>query len=872
MNNSQNESKTKYELSPMMKHYLKIKDQHKDTIVFYRLGDFYEMFFDDAIKASKLLDLTLTGRDCGLENRAPMCGVPFHAADMYIDKLVSLGEKVAICEQITQPKPGKKELVERSVIKVVTAGTVTNVDFIDEKSNNFLACVYVSSGDVSIAWADITTGEFFAKTFNDKEKLLDLFNHLIKINPAEIICNRQGFSILIESPIVTQNVIVKPHDYIDSEFDFSSSTSAIKTQLKINSIKGFFISENDPAICSSGALISYLRETQKNSLLNINCINYDKQEQTMMLDLDAVRNLELIKTNRDQKRYGSLLWLLDKTKTSMGARKLQSYLLTPLSNIDKINYRLNAVEDLYNNTVIRKSLTELLASLNDIGRITGKISNNNLAPRDCVALYKSLELIPTIKFRLYGLQSNLIQSIANELSDYEHLVSLLRYAIVEYAQDDKNKDKTNFKYIKSGFNKELDELRELYLNSYNAISNIENQEKENTGIKNLRIGYNRVFGYYIEVTNSFKDKVPYYYIRRQTLSNAERYITEQLKDLESKILSAEDSALSLEAELYNQIKETLCENVASLQKTTDLIAELDIIVAFANLSRDNNYVRPNIVDSNNQLKIVEGRHPVIEATSKGNFIPNDCLLDSDENRTMIITGPNMAGKSTFMRQTALISIMAQIGCFVPAKSATIPLIDKIYTRIGASDSLISDQSTFMVEMTETANILKNATEKSLIILDEIGRGTSTYDGLSIAWAVLEHVTSKIKSKTLFATHYHELTEIEGIIEGVKNYKITVRELNGSIIFMRKIMRGRANKSFGIEVAELAGVSKDVTFRAKEILRDLEDKKLVYNADDSLREKQYSEIEETIKDLDLDNLSPIQAFNILADLYEKTKGK
>lgn len=856
-------------LSPMMEHYLKVKDKYKDCVVFYRLGDFYEMFFDDAVRVSKLLDLTLTGRDCGLTERAPMCGIPFHAADMYIDKLVSLGEKVAICEQLTEPNG--KELVERDVIKVVTAGTVTNDEFIDDKCNNFLSCVYENKGVFGISWTDITTGEFFAEKIEND--LSALFNLLIKIAPAEIITDSSTFDLIVNSPLVSQGILPKPSVFTESEFSFYSANISLKNQLNLNSINGIWKDDKDLSIISSGALISYLNETQKKVLINIDNIKVQGEEGYMELDHNAIRNLELVKTNRDQKKYGSLLWLLDKTKTSMGARKLQGYLLSPLVNEKKINYRLDAVEDLFNSNVVRQSISDLLSNVNDIGRITGKISNGNLLPKDCVALYKSLEILPNIIFKLSGLKSQCISDIVSEISDFSSLTNLLRSAIVDGVGDPDSKEKNDFKYIKSGYNQELDSLRELFTNNVGIIAKIEKREREKLGIKNLRIGYNRVFGYYIEITNAFKDKAPYDYIRRQTLSNSERFVTEELKDLENKILNAEENATKLELSLYNEIKNILAENIVRLKETAEAVAELDVLIAFANLSKENNYCRPNIKPFGSAFNVVEGRHPVIESTSKQRFVPNDCVLDASDNRTMIITGPNMAGKSTFMRQNALIAIMAHVGCFVPAKSADIPLIDKIFTRIGASDSLITDQSTFMVEMSETADILKNATQNSLIILDEIGRGTSTFDGLSIAWAVLEYVTKNVRAKTLFATHYHELTEIEELMEGVKNFKITVRELNGSIIFMRKIMRGKANRSFGIEVAELAGVKKDVTIRAKEILKGLEKKGLSsHNETCENEEKPYSEVETIIKELDLNNVSPIQAFNLLADLHEKVNNK
>ncbi len=855
-------------LSPMMQHYLQTKEKHKDCIVFYRLGDFYEMFFDDAIKASALLDLTLTGRDCGLETRAPMCGIPFHAADLYISKLVALGEKVAICEQLTEAQGGK-ELVKRDVIKIVTAGTVTNNELIDEKTNNFLASVYIDDGKFSISWADITTGEFFTKSISGENAMCQLMDTLVRINPAEIISTQTASDTFNQSPLTIHGVLPKFYAFTQSEYNLNNATQTLKEQFNVLTLEAFGIQNLPECICASGALISYLHETQKHALININKIVCENDMTMMSLDVNAIRNLELVKTLRDGKRYGSLLWLLDKTKTSMGARKLQNLILSPYNDVDSINYRLDGVECLFKNTLVRQGLFNLLNAVKDIGRITGKVSNGNLMPKDCIALRDSLEVLPNIVFQLSGLNSKFISDISNSIFDFNQIVCLLKRAI----SDDPPANLKDGGYIKEGYNEELDELRKIGKNSKTTIAELENREREKTGIRTLRIGFNRVFGYYIEVTNSFKDKVPFDYIRRQTLANAERYITEELKELEEKILSSDERALQLENTIYSQIKDSLSSVIHQLQSTSNAIADLDVILSLATVAKDNGYVRPSILSSKQRLNIVDGRHPVVESISKQRFIPNDCILDNDENRTMIITGPNMAGKSTYMRQVALIALMAHIGSFVPAKTAEIPIIDKIFTRIGASDNLISDQSTFMVEMTEMANILNNATQNSLLILDEIGRGTSNFDGLSIAWAVVEHITKTLKSKTLFATHYHELTELEGKLEGIKNYKVTVKELQGTIVFMRKIMRGGANKSFGIEVAELAGIEKNITDRAKSILKKLEahaPSKPANRTDDIPVAKSLSETESIIKDINVDNLSPMQAFNILIDLHEKLK--
>ncbi len=861
-------------LSPMMKHYFQIKEKYKDCIIFYRLGDFYEMFFDDAKVASEILELTLTGRDCGLEERAPMCGVPHHAADTYIAKLVASGQKVAICEQLTEATG--KGMVERDVIKVVTAGTVINNELIDDKVNNFLASVYVEQDKVSLSWVDITTGEFYTRSILGEEKFAELQNALTKIAPVEIISNSRAYELFRDAPLIKFGVIPKFNQFSDSQFETSSCLTVLKEQLKVLNLSAFGLSDEDSCVNAAGALLSYLKETQKHALININHLYVENVKDYMMLDTAAIRNLELIKTLRDGKRYGSLLWVLDKTRTSMGARKLQSWILSPLGDKWKIEYRLNGVESLYNSTVIRQSLTELLGYVKDIGRLAGKISNGNLTPRDCVLLRTSLEVLPSVKCQLMGVNSKYIEDIIEKLGDFGNIVKMLNDAIDEDNAINNLKDGG---YIKRGFNAELDELRALSENGKNYIAEMENHERERTKIKNLRISYNRVFGYYIEVTNSFKELVPYDYQRRQTLANAERYITDELKELELKILSADEGYSKLESRIYADIKSKLSAEIVNIQNSADALAELDVLLSLATVARNNAYVKPEMVESNKRLNVTESRHPVVEAISKERFVANDCLLDNGENRTLIITGPNMAGKSTYMRQIALITLMAHIGSFVPAKSAEIPVTDRIFTRIGASDSLISDQSTFMVEMAEMANILNNATDKSLLILDEIGRGTSTYDGLSIAWAIVEYLNDKVKAKTLFATHYHELTELEGKLDGIKNYKVTVKEMQGGIVFLRKIMRGSANRSFGIEVAQLAGVNKSVTDNAKSILKTLE-------ATDTLRKntdinnlqqnclqegKVGAEIERILKDVDVNNVSPMQAFNILVDLKEKLKG-
>ena len=852
-------------LSPMMKHYLEIKEKYKDCIVFYRLGDFYEMFFDDAIKASATLDLTLTGRDCGLEERAPMCGVPFHAADFYISKLAEQGYKVAVCEQLTEPNG--RNLVERDVVKVITAGTLTEDSLIDEKSNNFLACVYADKEENALAWVDITTGEFFVKPIRDEEKTVD---ELMRISPAEIICNELADKKYGQSGAVKHRVLPKFTLYAEGQFYYEIAKEALKNQLKVKNLTAFSLENERSSVCAAGALVAYLRETQMHSLKNITQIRLEKSGEFMSVDITALRNLEILKTLRDGKKYGSLLWVLDKTKTSMGARALQSWLLNPLQNADEINYRLNGVQELAENNMAREGIMEVLACVRDVSRITGKISNGNLLPKDCILLAESLSVIPNIKFLLSGINSEILRKLRDNLGDFTSLTKLLFSAFQE-------KQPTNLKdggFIKDGYNAKLDELRRFAENGRNMILEMEAREKQKTGIKTLKIHYNRVFGYYIEVTNSFKEQVPYHYQRKQTLANCERYVTEELKELEEKLLTASERALKVEQRLYAELKELLAGYIGMLKDAAEKLAILDVLTAFAQVAKKYNYVRPDLVAAGQAMEISGGRHPVVERVSEEHFVPNDCFMDSSENRTLIITGPNMAGKSTYMRQVALIVLMAHIGSFVPARSAKIPLTDKIFTRIGASDSLISDQSTFMVEMNEVAAIIRNATANSLLILDEIGRGTSTFDGLSIAWAVVEYLNKTVKAKTLFATHYHELTELEGMMDGVKNYKVTVKELNNSIVFMRKIMRGGANKSFGIEVAALAGVPQEVTDKAKSVLKRLEKNELTLQSEEMAEEPEekesLSETERILKDIDLDNVTPMQAFLILQDLKEKVK--
>ena len=856
----------------MMQHYIEMKEKYQDCVLFYRLGDFYEMFFDDAVEVSKLLDLTLTGRDCGMKERAPMCGIPFHAADGYVAKLVALGKKVAICEQISDPKQAGRGLVERDVVRIVSAGTVIEEDFLEEGRNNYIACAFKTDESVALAWTDITTGEFLAEEFFGENAVGEAIGKLLNLSVAEIICNEEMLLASKNVKEVTHNLLPPFSCYVPWAFNVKHAERNLLEQFNALSLAAYGIAAKENMIAASGALIEYLRESQKHALKNISSVKVVERDRYMELDNIAVRNLELVKNNAENKKYGSLLWVLDKTKTGMGARLLNRMVLSPLKDLDEISYRQDGVEELVNAAVVRVGLSETLKTIGDVERLAGKISNGNFHPKNCLALAGALNALPSVKFQLSGFSSAILKDIDADILDMKELAELLTSAIDEEASA-LMKDGG---YIREGFNKELDELRNIKETNEKIIKEIEVRERERTGIKTLKTGFNRVFGYYIEVSNSFKDKVPAEYIRKQTLTTGERYITEELKMLEERVLTSGERALYIESQIYAQIMQILLENINALQTIASALALLDCLVSFATVAKERRYVRPKVLESGNPLKITDGRHPVVEAISKERFVPNDTLLDNDENRCAIITGPNMAGKSTYMRQIALIVLMAHIGSFVPAKAAEIPLTDRIFTRVGASDNLIFDQSTFMVEMTEVASILLRATKDSLLVLDEVGRGTSTYDGLSIAWSVIEFLAEKIRAKTLFSTHYHELTELENTLDGVKNYKITVKELNGAVVFLRKIARGGANRSFGIEVAALAGVPKEVTVRAKSILKALEkndllgNKKKITDMDISVEEEKrtLSEVEKILLETDINTLSPLQAFMLLGDLKDK----
>lgn len=859
----------------MMQHYLQTKEKYKDCILFYRLGDFYEMFFDDAIKVSKMLDLTLTGKDCGMPGgeRAPMCGIPYHAANTYVAKLVALGEKIAVCEQLSDPKLTKAgSLVERDVIRIISAGTVTDDALLQEDKNNYICSVYKNGDTVAMAWTDITTGDFSATQYKGEKAISSAVTLLIKLSASEIICNEEMLLAAKDLPEVKHKQLPAFSNYTEWSFNIKQAENSLCAQLSVSSLQQLGLAGNNECICAAGALIEYLKDTQKHALANILSINYIRHENYMVLDSAAVRNLELIRSNFEGKRFGSLLWLLDKTATGMGARLMHRWILSPLNSVEDINYRLDGVEELFSSTMARMSVKETLKEIKDVERLSGKISNGNLMPKDCLAIAASLRLIPSVKFQLSGFKSAILKDISDGLTEMPDIVDMLDSAIA----DDPPALMKDGGYIKAGYNASLDELRNIKTNSTRLIAEIEARERERTGIPKLKIKFNRVFGYFIEISNSFLNSVPQDYVRRQTLTTGERFITPELKELEDKILNSEEASLRIEAEIYLDIKDKLLKKISAFQKIARAVAVLDCISSFAAVAKDNKYVRPQILPRGAALTVTEGRHPVVEALSHEKFVPNDVMLDGNENRTMIITGPNMAGKSTYMRQTALIALMAHIGCFVPAKSASIPIIDRIFTRVGASDNLILDQSTFMVEMTEIAAILKEATADSLLILDEVGRGTSTYDGLSIAWAVTEYLTERVRAKTMFATHYHELTELEGTMQGAKNYRVTVKEIGGSIVFLRKIVRGGANKSFGIEVAALAGVPRAVTDKAKRLLKKLEStdiaKGVPLQVDEEPETEPLSEVEQILKDTDVNSLSPVNALVLLSQLKEKVLNK
>ena len=880
------------ELTPMMKQYMETKSQYQDCILFYRLGDFYEMFFDDALTASRELEITLTGKNCGQEERAPMCGVPYHAVEGYLNKLVSRGYKVAICEQTEDPKQAKG-IVKREVVRIVTPGTNVDAQALDETKNNYIMCIVYIADRYGISVADISTGEYLVTELPDSARLMDEISRFV---PAEIICNEAFYMSGMDLDGLKDRLGITIYSLESWYFDDSLCREKLLEHFHVSGFGGLGLEDYDCGIISAGALLQYLLETQKNSLSNLTHITPYVTGKYMLLDSATRRNLELCETLREKQKRGSLLWVLDKTKTAMGARMLRKCVEQPLIDKKEIVLRLDAVEELKNQAISREEIREYLSPVYDLERLLTKITYGTANPRDLTAFKTSLEMLPPIRYLLEEMQSDLLKEIYKDMDSLEDLCSLLKSAI----RDEPPIAMKEGNIIRDGYNEEVDKLRRAKSDGKDWLAKLENEEREKTGIKNLKIKYNKVFGYYLEVTNSYKSMVPDYYTRKQTLANAERYITPELKELEDMILGAEDKLYALEYELYCGVRDQIASQVDRIQRTAKAVAWLDTFTSLALVAERNGYVRPNI-NEKGVIDIKDGRHPVVERMiPNGTFISNDTYLDDKKHRISVITGPNMAGKSTYMRQAALIALMAQIGSFVPAAKANIGLSDRIFTRVGASDDLASGQSTFMVEMTEVANILRNATSRSLLILDEIGRGTSTFDGLSIAWAVIEYISDSrlLGAKTLFATHYHELTELEGKISNVNNYCIAVKEKGDDIVFLRKIVKGGADKSYGIQVAKLAGVPDLVIERAKEIVEELSNEDITAKVSEiaakerTTKKKQktrrYDEVDiaqmslfdtvkdddvlEELKNIDVGNMTPIDALNTIYRLQNKLKNR
>lgn len=878
------------ELTPMMQQYMRTKEEYKDCILFYRLGDFYEMFFDDAVTASKELDITLTGKSCGLEERAPMCGVPFHSVDGYLNRLVSKGYKVAICEQMEDPAAAKG-IVRREVVRIATPGTNIDMQALDESKNNYIMCIAYIADRFGMSAADVTTGDYFVTEIDSSNKL---FDEIYKFMPSEIICNEAFYMSGMDTNDLKNRLGVTIYSLDSWYFDDAVCTRTLKEHFKVSAMEGLGIVDYDCGVIAAGALLSYLKETQKTSLSHMSRLIPYATGKYMLLDSSTRRNLELCETLREKQKRGSLLWVLDKTKTAMGARNLRKWIEQPLIHKAEIEKRLDAVNELREHAISREEIREYLSPVYDLERLVSRITYQTANPRDMISFQSSLAMLPHIKYILSEMRSPLLKELYEEFDTLEDLCALVESAIKEEPPVIMREGGI----IREGYNEEVDKLRHAKSDGKDWLAKLEEEEREKTGIKNLRIKYNKVFGYYLEVTNSFKNMVPDYYTRKQTLANAERYIIPELKELEDTILGAEDRLYALEYELYCEVRSRVAEEVVRIQNTAGAVARLDTFASLALAAEQNNYVRPRL-NEKGVIDIRDGRHPVVEKMIPNDmFIPNDTYLNDRKNRISIITGPNMAGKSTYMRQTALIVLMAQIGSFVPAESADIGLVDRIFTRVGASDDLASGQSTFMVEMTEVANILRNATGRSLLILDEIGRGTSTFDGLSIAWAVIEHISDSklLGAKTLFATHYHELTELEGKIDNVNNYCIAVKEKGDDILFLRKIVKGGADKSYGIQVAKLAGVPDTVISRAKEIVEELVHTDITSRIKDiavhghvpKLKTKKYDEVDlaqmtlfDTVKDddvldelknLDVSNLTPIDALNTLYQFQNKLKNR
>ena len=879
------------EVTPMMQHYLKTKEEYKDCILFYRLGDFYEMFFDDAKIVSKELELTLTGKSCGLKERAPMCGVPFHAADNYINRLVSNGHKVAICEQVEDPKLAKG-IVKREVIRVVTPGTNIDMQSLDETKNNFIMCIVYLEDRYGIATCDVTTGEYDVTEVDSERKLLDELNRFV---PSEVICNNAFYMSGIDIDDMRNRLHITVSALESWYFGDDLAKETLLSHFHVKQLQGLGLEDYECGVIAAGALLKYLYETQKNSLDHILEIHPYSIGKYMIIDSSSRRNLELVETLREKQKRGSLLWVLDKTKTAMGARLLRSCVEQPLIDKSEILKRQDFITNINKHAITREELREYLNPIYDLERLITRITYQTANPRDLIAFRNSLSMLPSIRTLLDDMDGDMAAEIRDEFDCLTDIYQLVESSIMEEPPISVR----DGDIIKDGYNEEVDKLRKAKTEGKTWLADLEAREKEKTGIKNLRIKYNKVFGYYLEVTNSFKDLVPDYYTRKQTLTNAERYITPELKELEDMILGSEDKLVSLEYDLFREVRDQIASNVARIQKTAKAIAKMDAFISLAVVAEQNNYCRPKI-NENGIIDIKGGRHPVVEKMITNDmFIDNDTYLDNKNDRISIITGPNMAGKSTYMRQTALIVLLAQIGSYVPAASANIGIVDRIFTRVGASDDLASGQSTFMVEMNEVANILRNATSNSLLILDEIGRGTSTFDGLSIAWAVVEHISNPklLGAKTLFATHYHELTELEGKLSNVHNYCIAVKEKGDDIVFLRKIVKGGADKSYGIQVAKLAGVPDSVIERAKEIVEELSANDIttivrnitVDHAPKKKKEKEHldevdltqmslfdtisdDDIIEELRNVDIGNLTPLEALNKLYELQNKVKNR
>ena len=878
-------------LSPMMQKYLETKEQYKDCILFYRLGDFYEMFFDDALTASKVLEITLTGKNCGLEERAPMCGVPFHSVEPYITRLIENGYKVAICEQVEDPKLAKG-LVKREVTRIVTPGTNIDSMSLDENSNNYLMSVFIYLNNIGFSICDVTTGDFYLSEITG---IRNLFDEIYKYKPAEIICNSQFLSSGIDIEEIRSKLGTQISALDDYYFEENSCKKTILKHFKVHSLVGMGLDDYELGIIAAGSLLTYLNETQMIPLNHITTLNPTSNGVYMVIDNATRRNLELTETMRDKQKRGSLLWVLDKTKTAMGARTLRTMTQQPLVKKDLIEERLDAVEYFFNEIIVREEIRECLNPIYDLERLLAKVSYKTINPKDMIAIRESLRMIPHIKQSIMDCKVPLIEKLYNDIDPLIDIFDKIEKAI----EEDPPFSVREGGIIKDGYNEGVDYLRQSKSEGKNWLANLESEEKEKTGIKTLKVKYNKVFGYYLEVSKSFIDMVPADYIRKQTLSNAERYTTEKLKELEDTILNAQDKLCSLEYDLFEEIRLYIEENLLRIQKTAKALAYLDVFCSLAYVAESNRYVRPEINDKG-VINIKDGRHPVVEKMIPDNqFIPNDTMLDNKKNNISVITGPNMAGKSTYMRQTALIVLMAQLGSFVPCKSASICVCDRIFTRVGASDDLASGQSTFMIEMNEVSNILRNATKDSLLILDEIGRGTSTLDGLSIAWAVIEHIANQklLGAKTLFATHYHELTELEGKVPNVNNYCIAVKEEGDNIIFLRKIIKGGTDRSYGIQVAKLAGVPDMVIERAKDILNQLSENNIIDKMQDIVTpnmgaaKKKSAKLDEVdlgqltllemtsdsviikeLEELDVSNMTPLDGLNTLYRLQCKCKNR